>query len=287
MSDIWRRRTLRAAFSVRGRLTACHPPTLLGKLVSVFDCAGLKVALGSEKRPRPIARLAYPLPLGVEGLEEWADVTLEEGLVESVEATTANIRAHCLEGLDILRIEQVPHHASPIDELVEIAHWVWSCPEELLRGAAKKIDAFGTSASFQITKAGKLDGRKGAKSIEVRHLVLGLAWEGGDLLFSTSIVQGHALNPQKLLAAILGAGAEAPGVLEVPGALRRLRMDMRDDPRLPRHDKYAHKLKNLYEDAVLLESGPGVRAPDDDEDKGEGEYDGEYDGDGEDEVLSL
>jgi hypothetical protein len=75
------------------------------------------------------------------------------------------------------------------------------------------------------------------------------------------VVQGHALNPQKLLAAVMDTDAEAPGVL------RRLRMDMRGDPRLTRHDKYAHKLKNLYEDAVLLESGPTVSVLDDDGDE--------------------
>jgi hypothetical protein len=94
--------------------------------------------------------------------------------------------------------------------------------------------------------------------VEVRHLVLGMAWEGRDLVFSTSVLQGHALNPKKMLAGILGGDA--------PGALRRLRMDMRGDARLPRHDKYAHKLKNLYEDAILLESGPAVRAMDGEDD---------------------
>jgi radical SAM-linked protein len=258
MSDILRRRTLRVAFSVQGPMAGCRPPALLGSLVSVFERAGAKVALGSERRPRPMARLAYPLPLGVEGLEEWADVALE---ADAAEPALGALRAHCPEGLDVLHTEQVPHRASPIDELVEAAHWAWSCPDALFADAAGKMGAFEASVSFLLAKTGKLDGHKGAKSIEVRPLVLGLAWEGRDLRFSTSVVQGHALNPQKLLAAILGTGAEAPG------ALRRLRLDMRDDPRLLRHDKYAHKLKNLYEDAVLLEPGPSVRVLDDEDDE--------------------
>jgi len=249
------------AFSVLGPLVTCHPPALLAKLVSVFEGAGIKVAHGTEKRPKPLARLAYPLPLGIEGLEELADVTLETGLVESADAVRATLRAHCPDGMDILRVEQVPHHASPIDELVETAHWAWTCPDKLFSEAARKIKAFEDSPSFLLTKTGKLDGKKGTKSIEVRHLVLGVAWEGRDLLFSTSVVQGHALNPQKLLAAILGTGPE--GIV----ALRRLRLDTMDDHRLSRHDKYAHKLKNLYEDAVLLESGHNIKVLDDDEDE--------------------
>jgi hypothetical protein len=272
MSDTLQHRTLRTAFSVQGPMASLHPPALLGELVSVFGRAGARVALGSEKRPKPLARLAYPLPLGVGGLEEWADVTLEADMLEPGEAAVGTLRAHCHEGMDILHIERVPHHASPIDELVEVAHWVWSCPDELFSRAVEKIKAFEASASFLLTKTGKLDGKKGTKSIEVRPLVLAVAWEGRDLHFSTSVVQGHALNPQKLLTAILGAdtdGADdaddSPGA--APGALCRLRMGMRDDPRLLRHDKYAHKLKNLYEDAVLLESGPNVRVLDDDEDE--------------------
>jgi hypothetical protein len=281
MSDILRRRIVRVAFSVRGPLAGCHPPALLGSLTAVFARAGLGVAMGSEKRPRPMARLAYPLPLGVEGLEELADVTLEAPEAGPPGAPdAAALRAHCREGMDILRIERVPHHASPIDELVETAHWAWSCPGGLLGGAAEKLKEFERAESFALTKTGKLDGRKGTKSVDVRPLVLSMAWEGGDLLFTTSIVQGHALNPQKLLAAVLGVGAEGLGG---PGALRRLRMGARADPRLPRHDKYAHKLRNLYEDAVLLESGHGAAAP-----GGYGGGDEGYGDDGDDDaVLSL
>jgi len=208
------------------------------------------VAMGSEKRPRPLARLAYPLPLGVEGLGEWADVTIESGLGGGAEAAAERLRAHCPDGLRIRRMEQVPHHASPVDELAETAHWAWLCPGGLLADAVERTKAFEGSESFRIAKAGKLNGAKGMKSVEARGLVLSMEWDGGDLRFATSIVRGHALNPLKLFAAIMGR--------EGLGTFRRLRVDLREDPRLRRHDKYAHKLRNLYEDAVLLEAGQNV-----------------------------
>jgi hypothetical protein len=123
----------------------------------------------------------------------------------------------------------------------------------------EKMKEFEESGSFLLTKTGKLDGKKGTKSVEVRPLVLALAWDGGNLHFSTAVLQGHALNPLKLLAAILGA--------EGHGTLRRMRIDLKEDPRLSKHDKYAHKLKNLYEDAVLLESDHNLNVLDDEDDE--------------------
>jgi hypothetical protein len=107
---------------------------------------------------------------------------------------------------------------------------------------------------------GKVGGQKHEKLVEVRHLVLDLVWEGEALRFSTKIVQGQALNPQKIIAGIMGLD---PCDL---GKFQRQRLSFRQDQKLGRHDKYATKLRNLYEDAVLLESGPSVTICDDDDD---------------------
>lgn len=261
MSDTLRHCTLRLRFAVLGAMAECHPPVLLNKLTSVFCNAGMPLAMGNEKRPRPIARLAYPLPPGVEGMQEWADVTLDAGLSDPMDVVTARLKSCCPEGLEILGAEQIPHFASPVDELCETAHWRWFCPDLLFHAARSKIGAFANSESFQITKTGKVGGKKGAKSAEVRHLVQELRWDGASLSFSTRIVQGQALNPLKVLAAILDV---EPGQL---GVFRRERIDFKADHKISRSDKYAHKLRNLYEDAVLLESSPNIRVYHDDDDE--------------------
>ena len=260
MPDILLRRTLRLKFAIRNPLTECHPPALLRILASVFENAGAPPAAGMEKRPRPIVQLAYPLPLGVEGLEEWADITLESGLGESLDIFMARLRPYCPDGLEILGLEQIPLHASSIAELCETAHWRWFCPKELFSGAVLKLKAFADSDSFQINKTGKVDGKKCIKSIEVRRLIPELRWDGETLKFSTRIVQGQALNPQKLFAGILDV---EPGQL---GKFRRERIDLKHDAKLDRTDKFAPKLRNLYEDAVLLESGPNLKIHDEDDD---------------------
>ena len=251
---------LRLKFAVGGSIAEFHPPALLNKLASVFESAGIPLAMGKEKRPRPIVRLAYPLPLGVEGLEEWADITLESGLSDPPDVIMARLKPYCPDGLEILGVDQIPLHASSIAELCETAHWRWFCPEALLSDAVLKLGVFTDSDSFQISKTGKLYGKKGVKSIEVRHFIRELCWDGNVLCFSTKIVQGQALSPQKLFVGILGVD---PGRL---GKFQRVRIDFRLDPRLDRVDKFAQKLRNLYEDAVLLESGPNLKVHDDDDD---------------------
>ncbi|MCX8203694.1 MAG: hypothetical protein N3H32_05210 [Nitrososphaeria archaeon] len=71
---------------------------------------------------------------------------------------------------------------------------------------------------------------------------------------------GEALNPIKLLS----------GILEVDPAqvkgLVRLSLTLRDDPRLEAMDRYAPKLHNIWEDAVLLESSDDFDDVDDGED---------------------
>jgi radical SAM-linked protein len=242
-------------------MAQCNPPALLAALAAAFACAGNPLAMGSEKRPRPIAGLAYPLPLGAEGLEEWADVTLEASLEDSPTAALARLSSSCPEGLEILGIEPIPHYASPVAELCQTAHWRWPCPAGLLKEAKAKMAAFEESDKFQITKTGKVDGQKASKSIEVRRLVKEIRWEGSALHFSTAIEQGQALNPQKLIAGILGVPPE-----EAQG-LQRLRIELKRDPKLDSPDKYAHKLRNLYEDAVLLETSSNIVLCDEDDDE--------------------
>ena len=264
MSDILSHRTLRLRFAVFGQMTKCHPPALLNAITAAFLDAGIPLAMGQEKKPRPIAHLAYPLPQGAEGLEEWADITLASGIAQSTSELIDKIKPHCPPGLEPLGIEQVPLHASPIAELCETAHWLWFCPPEVMPGAMVKFEEFINSDSFQISKVGKVEGQKHEKLIEVRHLVLDISWEGALFRFSTKIIQGQALNPQKIIAGIMGLDYVALG--GALGKFQRQRLSFRQDPKLKRHDKYATKLRNLYEDAVLLESGPGITICDDDED---------------------
>ena len=256
-----RRRSLRLRMEVR--LPACnlHPPALQAVLARALMESGLPLAMGLEKTLRPMVRLGHPLPLGVEGLSEWADAVFREPPQISMNELADHINPHCPQGLRILQVEGIPNHASPVLDLCHEAHWDWTCPVELQASAMQRLSDFAASDSYEIEKTGKVDGHKQVKRVEVRHLVQKVEWEGATFRFTTRLSAGEALNPVKLLAAVIGLEPSA-----IAG-LKRMSVDLIEDPRLTTPEKYEPKLHNIYEDAVLLESGSHIRIIEEDEDE--------------------
>ncbi len=254
------RRTCRFCFEVRSPASELNPSALLHTLVQALLQGGMPIALGLEKTPRPMVTLGPPLPLGAEGMGEWADCILREPSPIPVEDWPARLAAHAPAGLKFLSAHLVPNHSSTLLELAQEARWRWDCPEDLLGTAKQLLEAFRRSTHFEIEKTGKVDGRKGVKRIEVRGFVTSMEWEKDTLLFSTRIAPGEAPSPLKLLAGILGV---EPAKIK---GLCRLAVMLSDDPRLGESHKYEPKLHNIYEDAVLLESDAPLRCVEDDDD---------------------
>jgi len=255
-----RRRTLRLCFAVRPPACALHPPALLAALARLLMDAGLPLAMGLEKHPRPAVHLGHPLPAGAEGWCEWADAALMEAPAPGPGALVDRLNACAPEGLRVLKGLIVPNHASKVADLCRLGRWQWTCPEGLLEDARERVARFLAAPSFEIDKPGKVDGHKGARRLDLRPLLAGLAWDGAVLTFQTRIAPGEAANPRKLLAPVLGL---EPG--EVQGLVRTA-VELGEDPRLAHEDRYAPKLHNMFEDAVLLEAGSNIRIIDEDDD---------------------
>ena len=253
------RRTLRLRFSVAQPVCGEQSRALVNLLAKLLMDAGLPVAMGLEKSPRPAVHLGHPLPLEVAGQREWADAVLQEAPGVPLEALPALINRQAPEGLRILQCALVPNYASPVSDLCRRGFWQWQCPEALLAAAQERIEAFMVADRFEIEKPGKVDGNKGAKRTDIRPLLGALQWQGALLQFQTRIGPGEAANPRKLLAAILGSGPEA-----IQG-LVRTDVELIEDPRLLQAEKFTPKLHNMFEDAVLLNSGSNIRIIDDDD----------------------
>ncbi len=255
------RRTLRFCFEVRPPASNLNPSALLHALIQTFQEAGLPLAMGLEKIPRPVVSLGPPLPLGAQGAREWVDCGLRELGTVPIQDWPARLTSHCPAGLRILEAYLVPNHSSSLLDLARRAHWRWVCPEDLLDHAKVRLKAFLQADRFEIEKSGKVEGRKGTKRIEVRSSVLEMTWSGALLAFSVPIQPGEVPSPPKLLAGILGVD---PGQIK---DLTRLEVILGEDARLEDGHKYETKLHNIYEDAVLLESdGPTQLGDDDDDD---------------------
>lgn len=254
------RRVLRLRMEVRSPACDLHPSALQAALARALLEAGWPLAMGLEKSPRPMVRLGYPLPLGVPGLSEWADATLRERPPFPKEEWADRVHARGPGGLRILQLEEIPHHASPVLELSRRAHWAWTCPEALHPLAMERLRRFEAAETYAIAKIGKVEGQKQVKQIEVRHLVLDMGWEGDTFRFATRLAPGEALSPVKLLAGVLELEASA-----IQG-LARLSVELAEDPRLLAAGKYETKLHNIFEDAVLLESGATIPQEEDEDD---------------------
>lgn len=254
------RRTLRFLFEAAGPACAQHPPALAAALAKAFLDAGLPLAMGLEKSPRPVVHLGHPLPLEVPGRGEWADAGFTQPVSTPMDELPVRLNAHAAEGLRFLRCETVPNYATPVAELCRSARWRWRCPALLLDEARAKVDVFLQAATFELEKPGKTGGQKGVKRIEIRALVEAMTWQGCCLDFTTRIALGQAPNARKLLGAILGLEPAAVADLE------RLGLDLAEDPRLQQAERFEPKLHNMYEDAVLLDSGGHIQIIDGDED---------------------
>lgn len=249
---------LRIRYARRAPLKDLHPGAFHAELTRVLHAAGLAVSLSLEKSPRPLVALGHPLPLGAEGSSEWADATLDRapssGWLEAANAAAP-------EGLRLLEGTVLPPYAQGSLELSARSRWFWPCAGAGREDAEARVAAFLGSASFEIEKGGKVGGQKTVKRVDVRPLVESMAWEEAGLAFATAIHHGEALNPSKLLAGILGAGAG-----EIQGLVRR-GVDLHADPRLGQQERFAPKLKNLFEDAVLLGQGGNITLVDEDDEE--------------------
>jgi len=255
------RKTMRLQFSVTGPACRLHPPALAAQLARALLDAGLPLAMGLEKTPRPALHLGPPLPLEVPGRGEWADAVLTRGPGLPMAELPGRINACAPEGLTVLQCLLVPNHASPAADLCRSALWRWPCPEASLPLARASVEAFLAAETFGLDKPGKSGGQKAVKRVEIRPLVAAMDWQGPVLEFRTALPPGQALNPRKLLGAILGV--EPASVLD----LERLSLELADDPRLLQADRYEPKLHNMFEDAVLLEAGSHIRIVEGDDDE--------------------
>lgn len=252
---------LRLRYGRGEALAHMNPAQFLSLLARVLVAAGLPPALSLERTPRPLVALGHPLPVGLAGRSEWADAEISPMPKLTEAALVERLNAAAPAGLAFSGCAALPAYATPVLELSRLAHWIWACPAELRREAEGKLAAFEAATSFHIAKTGKVGGQKSVKEVEVRHCVASLAWEDGILAFTTRISAKEALNPQKLLAGILGL--EAAGIL----GLERIAVELADDPRIHQAEKFEPKLRNIYEDAVLLSAGPNLQIIDDEEDE--------------------
>lgn len=247
----------RARYAKDGTSLAFGTPELQTLFSEVLRLEGLPLELDLGKRPRPLVICAPPLPFGVAGEGEWLEMQLRRSVADEPDLL-ARLNRRLPQGLRLLDWDERPAWASPIAELCETALWSWTSDDP---DAPARVAAFLATETFLLEKIGKVEGQKQDKRLDLRPLVLHMDWEDGVLRFTTSLRAAPALNPLKLLGAILARAPES-----IPG-LRRTGFSLIEDARLQKGDRYTAKLKNMYEDAVLLGAASNITIVDEDDDE--------------------
>lgn len=222
---------------------------------------GLLPALDLGHHPRPILQLGPSLPAGAGGREEWAETILRQLPDRDPGALLAGINGRLPEGLRIHRWSEQPLYATPLAELAEVSEWSWLCPEALRSSARTHTERFLAAETFVWDRPGKVGGQKADKRVDLRPMVAAMAWEGALLRIRTPMHAFGATNPLKLLGAVLEVD---PATLV---GLLRESLSLKPDPRLAQGERFTPKLRNLYEDAVLLSGGSNITLVDDEDDE--------------------
>ena len=228
-----------------------------GLFLQALRLEGLPLALDLGQRPRALLAAGLPLPAEALSDGETLDAVFKREPAGAVGDLVAALNQRLPPGLCASRWEPLPNHASPVAELALQAFWRWEVPLDLLPRVEAAVAAFQAAETWLWDRGGT----RTEATLDLRRILSAWGWAGPSLSFSQRLGEHAALNPLKALGAVVGLD---PAGLR---GLRRTGVDLKPDPRLAKGDRYAPKLKNMYEDAVLLAGGSNITLVDDEDDE--------------------
>ncbi|WLT33307.1 TIGR03936 family radical SAM-associated protein [Geothrix sp. PMB-07] len=252
-----RRTRLRLQFSKLQEAIGFDDGDLHAIFLQAFRLEGMRLALDLAKRPRPLLSLGLSLQSGVSGAAENLDVVLKQDPQGDPATLTERLNHRLPEGLRIHRWDELPTCASDLLDLALRAHWRWPVPASQRLAVESALAGFLQAETWPWER----EASKASASMDLRAFLLEVRWEEGALCFSTPLGAWQALNPLKALSAVLGLDfADIQGLM-------RTGFDLKPDPRLAQAERFEPKLKNMYEDAVLLGGGSNIILIDEDDEE--------------------
>lgn len=260
-SALWqldtRRVSMRLGFAKEGDAVGFDDGDLHALFLQAFKQEGLRLALDLGKRPRPLLNMALPLPAGVAGRIEFVNVVLKHEPTEEPEKLMARLNHRLPEGLQIHQWLTLPGYASEVGDLAQRSHWRWDVPPEHQGAIRDKVTRFLGMSTWPWNRGPA----KSDVPLDLRVLVADMGWDEGTLCLATRMGAFQAINPLKMLGAILELD---PAAIQ---GLVRTHVDLKPDPRAGQAERFEPKLKNMYEDAVLLGGGSNIVLVDEDDDE--------------------
>jgi radical SAM-linked protein len=252
-----RRTLIRFAYKKGGAALGFDDRDLHAIFLQAFRLEGLRLLLDLGKRPRPLLGAGLPLPAGVGGLAESMDAVLRAEPEDDPEDLMARLNQRLPEGLHLHQWLALPGYASPVSELALLSHWQWEVPIDQSPLVRDRIASFLATSRWPWERGAS----HSDEPMDLRDLVPEIHWEASTLCCATRMGAQQAVNPLKLLGAITGLPTSS-----IVG-LVRVAVELKVDARLSQADRFQPKLKNMYEDAVLLGGGSNIVLIDEDDDE--------------------
>ncbi len=166
--------------------------------------SGLSLRYSEGFHPHPKVSFAFATAVGMESLEEFADLQLEGGIDDAGEAAR-RINAALPRGLEVRRIERVESGEPSLAKIVRgFRYRVWLPPAACAEDLEERIGDFLSSTSCIVEREGKGKGKVSRK--DVRPYVEGISLDRktGMLEMTLLFVDGRTARPAEILGHALG-----------------------------------------------------------------------------------
>ncbi len=193
---------LRFTFAKTGPARFLSHLEVSSALTRAIKRSGLTLRYSEGFHPHPKVSFAFATAVGMESLEEFADIQVEDRLIDAA-AITARINAALPEGLAVRRISRPAAGDSSLAKLVRgFRYRVALPPGDCTEGLSELISGFLAQSSFVVEREGK---EKTTRK-DVRPYVEGIALdrETGKLEMTLLFSEGRTVRPAEILTHALG-----------------------------------------------------------------------------------
>ena len=165
----------RVRFAKRGVMTLTGHLDLVRALPRIMRRAGIQAYYTEGFHPKPMLEFAPPLPLGVESLGEYVDVSLREDM--AVEELLQSLNAHAPVGIEFLTARRLEPGAPKLARVLAAAEYVVRVDAEHLAGFDEEFLDHAPERFMARTEASLAVVRKRKqKTVDIRPAVQTVGW---------------------------------------------------------------------------------------------------------------
>ncbi len=225
--------------------------------LSALQAEGILLKYDFSKTPKPLIELWPILPPYAISSNEYLEFRCRRDISSSENELTRQLNLRLPSGLTIKNIIRTPTYASAIHELVIRSDWAWPINQHLLSGELleKRISDFNSKSS-DIFPNSSLK----RTSHELKVIIHNLRLENQVLSWSTWLNRDQSPNPIKAIAHILQIDSD-----KIFG-IKRISLTLKEDIRVKQSNKFTRKLRNIHEDATILDDDSSITIENEDDD---------------------